>query len=101
MQKKDDSLSGYTIHKYLKDNDMIKDCLGLRDLEEIQKKGIVFFRKHFKGKAVSGWKSIVLINNGQYGVPYLYESGDHQVCIHWKWLVDGWSACRPALLFSN
>lgn len=88
---------GNLIYEYLRDGDMIKDCLSLRDLEEIQKKGITFFRKHFKGKFVPGWKSVVRMNNNRLGVPYLYEDGN-QVCLGWNWLANRWNARSPAFL---
>jgi hypothetical protein len=45
---------GNRIYEHLKSINMLDSCLGLRDLEEIQKKGVAFFREPFKGKVVFG-----------------------------------------------
>jgi len=90
--------SGNNVYDKLKEKDMklLKGCLGLRDLEEIQKKGIAFFRKYFKGKAVFGWSGIVLNQNGDLVVPYLCELGDKAV-LYWNWVVNVWYSLSPAL----
>jgi hypothetical protein len=98
--QKNGYVTGNIIHQHLKDHDMLKDCLGLRDLEEIQKKGITFFRKHFKGKAVFGWKAVVRSRDDNLGVPYLYEGGG-RVCLSWHWLAYGWHSFNPALLLAS
>ncbi|HEY0221064.1 MAG TPA: hypothetical protein VGC58_02465, partial [Candidatus Paceibacterota bacterium] len=38
--QKDGLVKGRVIYDHLKSNDMLSSCLGLRDLEEIRKKGI-------------------------------------------------------------
>ncbi len=91
---------GNVIHEYHKEHDMLKDDLGLRDLEEIQKKGIDFFRKYFQGKAVFGWKSVVRVRGGRLGVPCLYE-GSGRVCLCWRWLGYAWGDYYPALRFAS
>ena len=73
---------------------------GLRDLEEIQKKGISFFRSHFQGKAVFAWKSVVQNRDGSLRVPYLYDNGD-DVVLNWNWLDNDWNSNNPALRFAN
>jgi len=95
-----DTVYGDKIHSYLKDHGMIKDCLDLRALEEIQKKGITFFRKHFKGKSVFGWKSVVLNCDGGLYSPYLGEEGG-EVRLGWRWLTDEWYFFFPVLLFAS
>lgn len=72
-KQKNGVVAGNVIHDYLESNNMLEGCLGLRDLEEIQKKGIAFFRQHFKGKAVFGWKSLVQYADGRLYAPYLVE----------------------------
>jgi len=99
-EQKTGCVTGNTIHQYLKDHDMLKNCLGLRDLEEMKKKGITFFRKHFKGKYVFGWKAVVRYRDGNLCVPYLYES-DGVVCITWDWLDDDWNSNYPALRLAS
>ena len=95
-QKEGGLTRGTTIHNHLKDTKMLKICLGLRDLEEIQKKGVTFFRKYFKGKAVFAWQGVVLNRNGRLFVPYLCESGDEVVLV-WDWLDDDFDGDDPAL----
>jgi len=89
---------GKEIYEHLKSADDLKDHLNLRDLQAIQKLGIVVFRKHFVGKAVFGWKSVVLDRRGYLFVPFLVEIGD-EVKLDWRWLGYDWSANNPALRF--
>lgn len=90
---------GQVIYGHLKSNNMLESCLGLRDMEEIQKKGIAYFRKHFKGQAVFGWKSIVRDDDGSLYVPCLFGSGG-EVVLSWRWLDYGWLSANPALRFA-
>jgi hypothetical protein len=89
-------IEGNRIYTHLKDTNTLKTCLGLRDLEEIQKKGITFFRTHFKGKAVFGWASVVRSRDGDLRVSCLYESGG-EVVLNWLWLGDDWDSFYPGL----
>lgn len=98
-EQKNDWVKGEVIHLYLKEHDMLKNCLGLRDLEEIQKKGITFFRKHFKGKYVFGWKSVVRSRDGDLRAPCLCCGYDGEVCLDWGWLGRVWYSDSPALRF--
>jgi len=93
-------VTGNTIYNHLKKHDMLPSCLGLRDLEEIQKLGITHFRRNFQGKAVFGWKSVVRSDDLNLRVPYLVEDGD-RIVLHWRWLGDDWSAVNPALRFAS
>jgi hypothetical protein len=95
-QKSSKWMKGEKLYTYLEETDTLKTCLGLRDLEEIQKKGIAFFRKYFKGKAIFGWASVVRNHRGSLDVPYLFESGGG-VVLRWRWLGDDWNSNRPAL----
>lgn len=99
-QKDGKWIEGSKIYAHLKETDTLKTCLGLRDLEEIQKKGIAFFRKHFQGKAVFAWKSVVLSRGGSLRVPYLCEGGV-EVVMGWSWLDSGWDGNNPALRFAS
>lgn len=92
-------VKGDVIYEYLKKNDLLLGCLGLRDLEEIQKKGMGFFRCHFQGKAVFGWKSVVRHSRGDLYVPYLIGNDD-EVLLYWLWLAYDWSSRNPALRFA-
>ena len=66
---------GNRIYDHLKKTDALKTCLGLRDGEEIKKKGIEVFRKFFGGKAVFLWASVVRVRDGNLYVPCLVEHG--------------------------
>ncbi len=91
-------VNGGTIYRFILENQILRSCLGLRDLEEIQKKGLHHFRRHFRGKAVFGWKSIVLFEDGYLYVPFLIEDLG-TVALYWYWLNGGWDAVGPALRF--
>jgi hypothetical protein len=93
-------VKGDVLYAHLKETNTLKSCLGLRDLEEIQKKGIAFFRKHFKGKAVFGWRSVVQHQSGSLNVPYLCEGGVEVVLI-WRWLGSAWFDVDPALRLAS
>ncbi|OGI27472.1 MAG: hypothetical protein A2359_05050 [Candidatus Moranbacteria bacterium RIFOXYB1_FULL_43_19] len=93
-------VEGNVIYQFLKDNDMLKTCLGLRDGEEIQKKGIDLFRRFFKGKAVYLWKSVVRDRDGFLGIPYL-GGGGSGVIVSRSWLDRDWYSSESALRFAN
>jgi hypothetical protein len=93
-------IKGKVIYDHLKGNDILKICLTLRDLEEIHEKGITFFRKHFKGKAVFAWASLVRDRGGGLFVPYLYVGGG-KVVLGWHCLDYGFLSNNPALRFAN
>lgn len=98
-QKNGQCIEGKKIYSYLKDTDTLKTCLGLRDLEEIQKKGIAFFRKHFQNKVVSGWKGIVRHRLGSLYAPVLCDGGE--VVLGWYWLDADWLGGHPALRLAS
>ncbi len=95
-QKDGKWIEGKKIYAHLKETGDLKNHYTLRDLEEIQKKGIVFFRNYFAGKAVFGWGSVVRHRDGDLSAPYLYEDGD-KVVLHWFYLGYGWSSNYPGL----
>ena len=95
-QKGGKYIEGTKIYAHLKETGMIKSCHGLRDLEEIQKKGIAFFRKYFKGKAVFGWAGIVRCQSGRLFVPCLCEHGG-MVVLRWGWVGRDFGGSSPAL----
>jgi hypothetical protein len=73
INKNQDQMSVGEIYDYLEKHKMLKDCLGMRDLEEIEKKGSVFFQKYFKGITVIGWKAVVCDIWNDYSVACLCE----------------------------
>ena len=99
-KQKNGTIEGYLILAYLRDNKMLEDCLSLLDLEAIQRKGILFFREHFSGKSVYGWKSVVIHHNGQLSAPYLIET-NNWVVIVWNHLGDSFRSHSPALRFTG
>jgi hypothetical protein len=60
-------------------NNMLDSCLGLRDGEEIQKKGIAVFHKFFGSNALFLWKSVVGDRGDGLHVPFLTGLGDEVV----------------------
>jgi len=88
---------GERTYQMLKKADALERCLGLRDLEVIQKRGIVFYRKYFGGKAVFGWRSVVRDRLDYLFVPYLFEFGDG-VKVHWYWLDFAWEGATLLVL---
>jgi hypothetical protein len=94
-------VKGQVIYDYLKSNPAeFARQHSLRDLEEIQKKGIKVFRKLYGGKAVFAWKSVVRDRSGFLSVSYLYEH-DSGVVLGWLWLEDVWSGSNPGLRFAK
>ncbi|MEI6480357.1 MAG: hypothetical protein WCO12_02435 [bacterium] len=75
-------IAGHDIYANLKTGEILETCLGLRDLEEIRGKGIIFFKKHFKGKTICGWKGVVEDLDGDYFVPCIREA-DGEVLLDW------------------
>jgi len=91
---------GFAILEYLKSQNILKSCAGLSDLLAIEAKGIDFFLKHFAGKAVFGWQSVVQRRDGDLFVPYLVEHGEG-VVLGWRWLELDWDSRGPALYFAS
>ena len=92
--------TGKVIYKHLEDNEMLQSCLNLQDGLAIQAKGIESFRKHFSGKAVFLWGSVVRGRYGRLRVPYLVER-DGRVVVRWDWLGRDWLGRDPALRFAS
>lgn len=70
------------VYLHLKLTGSITTALGLADLVEIQKRGIAFFLKHFRGLEVHGWRSVVQDSTGHTSVPYLRGVGE-EVKLSW------------------
>ncbi len=97
-QKNGKMIEGNKIHAFLIQNELLKDCLGYRDLEEIQKNGLHFFRTYFKGKGVFGWGTIVTDFKGGLHTPRLFEQNS-EVQLGWRSLECSWNDTNPALHF--
>src|SRR3989344_3867372 len=101
-------INGNEIYTCLKDTNTLKVCLGLRDLEEIQNKGDVFFRRYFQreyfqSKTVFGWKSLVqhhIDHHHHLAAPFLYEKRE-EVLLGWRWLDDAWDDGHVTLRFAS
>ncbi len=91
-------VEGNVIHDKLIAKKMIEGCLGLNDLKAIQARGIGFFRKHYSGKAVFGWRSVVRDRYVYLSVPYLVGR-DGEAILRWRWLGYDWDSRSPALRF--
>ncbi len=96
-------LRGGQILRYLEDNGLLNNCLGIRDLEEIQRKGINFFREHFVGKKAFGWKSVALAHGKSYRDDYRYVpllvGQKSRVALRWCWIRVYMNASDIALRF--
>jgi hypothetical protein len=99
-QKNGRHTTGNVIYEDFKRNDSLKTCLGLRDGEEIQKRGIAVFRQFFDGKALFLWKSVVLNSDGHLFVPYVVEDAG-EVGVSWDWLDDVFCGNYPAARFAG
>ena len=84
-------VGGRKILSRLTDTGLLASCADLNELKAIQAKGINFFRQHFAGRAIFGWRGV---RDGD--VPYLIEDGD-EVVRGWGHLGSLWSANDPAL----
>jgi len=82
------------------DNDDLEKHLGMADLIAIHAKGLRFYRKHFKGKQIFAWKSVVQDEEEDYHVPYLVENGD-KLSILWYHLNWPWDGDDLALFFKE
>jgi hypothetical protein len=92
-QKNDAKMHGDRIYGYLKSENMLGRCLGLRDGEEIRKKGVRIFRTFFGGRSLFLWKSVVEFN-GDLRVPAIPYGGEGD--IRWVWLGFDWRSIDPA-----
>ena len=84
-------VQGYDILAHLTNTGLLAGCVDLAGLEAIQAKGVVFFRKYFRGKAIFGWRGV----QGGY-VPCLVGH-DGRVVLRWDHLDLRWDARYPAL----
>lgn len=82
---------GRAILAYLTETSLLASCADLDELKAVQAKGIDFFRKHFQGKAIFGWRGVQ-----DDDVPYLIESGG-RVVRRWRWFDGSFHVDIPAL----
>jgi hypothetical protein len=78
-QKKGRGVTGSLIYEHLLKNNMLVSCLGFADGLEIQKKGILVFRKFFNGKGLYLWNSVAEDLRDGLQVSFLAELGDEVV----------------------
>jgi hypothetical protein len=89
-------VTGQMIYDDLLDTEMLKGCLGLRDLWEMRKKGAEFYRRHFANRSVFGWKSTAMNKRDQVAAPYLCIRGN-SVLLDWRPLTLLWDKSDLAL----
>jgi len=99
-QKNGKWMKGTELYDHLKETASLKDCLGLHDALQIQKKGIKVFRKLFRGKSVFCWKSVVCDQGDSIAVPYVIDDGS-KVVVDWHWLVADWRGSFPSARFAS
>jgi hypothetical protein len=83
--------TGADVYRKIKKARLLACCLDLRELMQIERKGIRFYRKYFGRRAVFGWRSAVRDRLGFRYVPYLFEFGDG-VYVHWYLFDFAWKA---------
>ncbi len=91
---------GEFLLNYLHDQGWIESCLGMSDLQAIQKRGADFFRKYFGDKKIFAWKSIARDHGHRYGVPCLSVQGGG-VVINWVWLSNIWHGSDQTIRFAE
>lgn len=99
-KQKDGWVKGTEIREYLEKNNLMENCFTKEELEEIQRKEVLFYRKHFGNKLVYAWKSVVRDGLGGLCVPDLYESGG-KVFLGWRWLGSDFDSRDVALRFAS
>jgi len=78
------TIVGHAVYTYLACHGLFSRCLSLHDLEAIQEKGVLFFRRHF-GKPVLAWQTRAL-DGGRYPrVPGLLEGREKDGVLAIKW----------------
>lgn len=86
--------SGNCDFEFLRDNNLLTECLDIFDLMAIQVKGYDFLRRHFAWEAVMGFGSPLRIgyktqfepSRNSIEVPYLEVNSDGEIIIDWCWL---------------
>lgn len=76
-----------SLHTYLRESDLLKTCLTLRDGEEIRKIDIKVFRRFFRKKHLYLWGSVVRDENDDLLVPFLHGQGS-EIMISWQWFTE-------------
>lgn len=99
-QRNGGRVAGNRIYEHLQENNLLDSCLGLRDGEEIQRKGAAVFRKFFGDNALFLWKSVVADRGNGLHVPFLTGLGV-EVVIAWYWLDHAWDCSDPAARFTG
>lgn len=89
--------SRYVYAELLSQN-LLRKCIGLRDLEEIQLRGLEFYRTYFQRLIIFAWASVVINKIDDYYVPYL-SSHTGVLQIYWYWFISDLHMDCPALLF--
>lgn len=84
-------VQGYVVYDHLQKTGLLAGCADFAELEAIQAKGVVFFRKYFRGKAVFGWRDLE-----DSCVPYLVEF-NNEVVLDWYHLDFYFSTISLAL----
>ena len=96
-----DQVESHDLYQELEVKGMLTHCLGLRDLEQIQKKGLKTFQRFFGKKHVYAWKSVCSDASGNNFVPLLEEPvGEPRIELRWSKLIWMVSNDRPALMFT-
>lgn len=85
------------IHRYLAQNGLIANCLGIRELLGVQARGVDFFRHHVKNGVLFGPKSVVVNSSGLSYVSLLTEV-DNDLILLWGECDRSWGPDEVIML---
>lgn len=83
--------TGRVVLATITEQGFLEGCLDELELKAIQAKGLEFYRRHFAGKYLPGWRGV----QGD-SVPVLYEGGDGVILL-WRRVGFSFRAHYPAL----
>ena len=101
IEQKSKDVKGHVIYEQIVAENLIHECLDLRDLWAIFAKGRHFFPLHFGDVMLYAWKSAVKEKSGHICVPFLMLFQGVMLTIDWQWLDLSWGQSCPAGKFST
>jgi hypothetical protein len=88
------------IYDFLKENNMLAECLGLSDLMAIKSRGLDFYRRFFGSMTLIGWKSVVGYYRNSVVAPALIEDSG-EVDLYWHLVKHNLGSGDPAPRFAK
>jgi len=90
LQKNEGSITGQQLYNHLKEIGNLKNCLGIQDAAEIQKKDLPVYYEVFGHKSLCFWRSVVSDQKGNIRVLCL-QPGGRRIGGGWYWLHNNYS----------